>query len=107
MLNKEYDGIVPMDFDELVKLPGVGRKTANVFLAENGKQAIGIDTHVSDISQKLNWTKNQKPEKIEGDLKQLFPKNRHKDINYILVSFGRKYRGKKRIEILNEIKKIK
>ena len=65
MLIKEYKGKVPLDFNELVKLPGVGRKTANVFLSEMGKDAIGIDTHLSYISQKLEWTKNKEPKKIE------------------------------------------
>ena len=64
-LLEDYHGKVPHDFEKLVKLPGVGRKTANVFLSENGKDAIGVDTHVSYISQKLGWTEHQNPEKIE------------------------------------------
>ena len=57
---KEYKGKVPEDIEELIKLSGVGRKTANVFLSGVGHRAIGVDTHVSYISQKLNWTKNGK-----------------------------------------------
>lgn len=108
MLVKEYKGNVPKDFDKLVKLPGVGRKTANVFLAVYGGSNIGVDTHVSYISQKLKWTKNKKPEKIEGDLERLFPKKYWRSINYVLVRFGRTYKRKKeKNKILEEIRKIK
>ncbi len=107
MLIKEYKGKVPLDFNELVKLPGVGRKTANVFLSEMGKDAIGIDTHLSYISQKLEWTKNKEPKKIEEDLKILFPKEQWSSLNPILVKFGQTYTNrKKKDEILETIKKI-
>ncbi|PIN80211.1 endonuclease III [Candidatus Woesearchaeota archaeon CG10_big_fil_rev_8_21_14_0_10_30_7] len=97
-------GKVPVDISELVKLPGVGRKTANVFLAEMGEAAIGVDTHISHISQKLGWTKNKNPHKIEEDLKKLFPKNFWSKINYIIVGFGRTYqRGKKRDELIEKL----
>jgi len=105
MLIKDYKEKVPLDFNELVKLPGVGRKTANVFLSEMGKDAIGIDTHLSYISQKLEWTKNKKPEKIEEDLKILFPKEQWSSLNPILVKFGQTYTNrKKKDEILERIK---
>ena len=107
MLVKEYNRKVPLDFNELVKLPGVGRKTANVFLSEMGFSAIGIDTHLSYISQKLEWTKNKKPEKIEQDLKILFPKEYWSSLNPILVKFGQTYTNrKKKDEILEKIKRI-
>jgi endonuclease III len=99
-LDKNYNGEPPINFEELIKLPGVGRKTANVFLAENKKQAIGVDTHVARISKKVGWTKNICPKKIEEDLKSLFPKKRWRDINYILVGFGRSYTRKQEDEIL-------
>ncbi|MBS3071205.1 endonuclease III, partial [Candidatus Pacearchaeota archaeon] len=66
-LNENYSGKIPMNIDELIKLPGVGRKTANVFLSELNHDALGVDTHVSYISQKLGWTKNKNPYKIEED----------------------------------------
>jgi len=107
ILLKEYNGKVPIDFNELVKLPGVGRKTANVFLSEMGKDAIGIDTHLSYTSQKLGWTKNTKPEKIEKDLQDLFPKDYWSKLNYIVVRFGQTHTNKKeKDKILKRIKNI-
>src|SRR3989344_2353435 len=71
-LTKHFGGRVPHDISQLVTIPGVGRKTANVFLSEFGHDAIGVDTHVSYISQKLRWTKHSNPHKIEKDLEELF-----------------------------------
>ena len=51
-IKSNYNGKIPIDFEELIKLPGVGRKTANVFLSEKGKPEIGIDTHVAYISKR-------------------------------------------------------
>lgn len=105
ILVKTYDGKVPHDFDKLIELPGIGRKTANVFLSEIGKDAIGVDTHLAHLSQQLGWTKHNKPELIEKDLQELFPKNKWRTLNEILVRFGRTYqRGKKREEMLKKIK---
>jgi endonuclease III len=103
ILSKKYDGNPPVDFEKLIELPGVGRKTANVFLSEMGKDAIGVDTHVSQLAQKLKWTKNTKPEKIEEDLKKLFPQTKWIEINETLVLFGRSHRGKKQDELLRKI----
>lgn len=89
---------IPSSIEELIQLPGVGRKTANVYLAEaHNAPAIGVDTHVARISQKLGWTKNNHPHKIEKDLKNLFPKRYWNSINYIIVSFGQTY-GRSRKE---------
>jgi endonuclease-3 len=108
MLDKEYKGKVPHDFDKLIKLPGVGRKTANVFLAVMGKHAIGVDTHISYISQKLGWTKHKEPKKIEEDLRRLFPEEIWRYINYIVVRFARSHKSRRRKnEILDKIKRIK
>jgi endonuclease III len=107
MLVSEFGGKVPKDFDELIKLPGVGRKTVNVFLSECGKSSIAVDTHVSYISQKLGWTKNKKPERIEEDLKNLFPKEYWTKVNPTLVRFGKTYTSrKKKDEVLEKIKDI-
>ncbi|MBI2565004.1 endonuclease III [Candidatus Woesearchaeota archaeon] len=103
LLTKKYSGKPPLDFDKLIELPGVGRKTVNVFLSEMGKDEIGVDTHVFQLSRKLGWTKNTKPELIEADLKKLFPKKYWREINPVLVRFGRTYRGKKKDEILEKI----
>jgi len=81
---------IPTTVSELVKLPGVGRKVANVYLAEmHKKDVIGVDTHVARISQKLGWTKNKDPNKIEKDLETLFPKKYWGSINDTLVRFGK------------------
>ena len=97
-----------MDFDKLTELSGVGGKTANVFLSEYGDDAIGIDTHVSYVSQYLDWVKSNKPEKIEEELRELFPKNKWKILNTTLVRFGKKYTSRKeKDKLLDEINEIK
>lgn len=106
ILVKDFNGRVPHEFDKLVELPGVGRKTANVFLAEKGHETIGVDTHVNWISKKMGWTTHDKQDKVEGDLKRIFPEKYWGKINWILVRFGQTHRSrKKKEEILNKIKK--
>ena len=108
MIMEKYGGNVPHDFNKLVELPGVGRKTANVFLSEVGHDAIGIDTHAAYISQKLGWTKNKNPQKIEEDLKALFPQKYWSGLNQILVRFGKTHTSKKKKDaILENIKLVK
>jgi len=107
-LEKEYKSKVPTEIDELIKLPGVGRKTANVFLSELGHDAIGVDVHVSYCSQKLGWSKNKNPHKIEQDLEKLFPKKYWGEINRTLVRFGKTHTSRKeKDKLLDEIRKIK
>ena len=107
-LVKNYNGRVPHDFDKLVELPGVGRKTANVFLAEHGKHALPVDTHVFYISRKLGWAKNNNPHKVEEELKKLFPKKYWNRINTILVRFGKTHTSRKQKDkILDAIREIK
>jgi len=100
---------IPKTREKLMKLPGVGRKVANVYLAEAHNAAeIGIDTHVFYIAHKLGWTKNKKVEDIEQDLKKLFPKRYWRIINYVLVSFGQIYRSRgHKDKLLSQIKRIK
>ncbi len=106
ILDKEYHGVVPHDFDKLIELPGVGRKTANVFLSEMGKQAIGVDTHLGYVSHYLGWSRQKDPHKIEEDLKKLFPKNKWKSVNPIVVRFGKTYRSRrKENELLDRLKR--
>lgn|SRR3989338_6639399 len=108
ILVRDYKGNVPMNFEKLVELPGVGRKTANVFLAEYGHSQIGVDTHVSYISRKLGWTKHEKQEGIEEDLKKLFPQRSWGKLNWILVRFGQTYKSRReKNEILERVRKIK
>ena len=104
----EFDGKVPLKIDELTKLHGVGRKTANVFLSEVGGDGIGVDTHVAHISKKIGWTKNKNPHKIEKDLKELFPKKYWNRINETLVRFGKTHTSRKnKNKLLEEVRKIK
>ena len=105
---KNYNGKVPHDMDELLKLPGVGRKTANVFLAEHGKHALPVDTHVFYISRKLGWAKNKNPHKVEEELRALFPKKYWNKINVTLVRFGKTHTSRKQKDaLLNKIKTIR
>jgi len=107
MIVKNYKGKIPHDFAKLVELPGVGRKTANVFLAEKGHAAIGVDTHLLYCAQRLGWSKNKSPNKVEEDLKKIFPKSYWGRINYIVVRFGQSYRSKReKNALLDKIKKI-
>jgi len=104
ILIKKYKGKIPRTREELMELPGVGRKVANVYLVEVHKAAaIGVDTHVGYLSQVLGWSKNKNPHKIEQDLERLFPSKDWNSINYILVRFGRIYNTRKRqVEKLRE-----
>ena len=68
-LVKRFGGKVPDNLDDLLSLPGVGRKTANILLGNAfGRQSIGVDTHVMRLSQRLGFTNNSDPDKIESDL---------------------------------------
>jgi endonuclease-3 len=83
------EGGIGESVEELIRLPGVGRKTANVYLVEVKKAAaIGVDTHVGRISRKMGWTENKDPHKVEKDLEGLFPRRYWNSINWILVRFG-------------------
>jgi endonuclease-3 len=89
-LIEKYNGEVPRTLDELVKLPGVGRKTANVVLgAAFGIPGIIVDTHVARISRRLGLTENHDPVKIEFDLMKIIPKNEWNDFCLQLIYFGR------------------
>ncbi|MFC1798582.1 endonuclease III [Thermodesulfobacteriota bacterium] len=89
-LIEQYQGHVPGTMEELVKLPGVGRKTANVVLgAAFGIPGIVVDTHVSRISQRLELTAHQDPVKIEFDLMKLIPKKYWNAFSLRLIFFGR------------------
>ena len=104
ILIKDFNSKVPNTLDELLTLPGVGRKVGNVYLAEAHKMnVIGVDTHVARISQKLGWSKNKNPHKIELDLQKLFPEKHWRSINYICVKFGRSHSRKEEDEIFSKI----
>jgi endonuclease III len=83
---------VPRTLAELVELPGVGRKTANVVLgvAFNAPEGVVVDTHVQRISQRLGWTKHADPPKIEQDLMALFPREDWDRLSHVLIFHGRR-----------------
>jgi endonuclease-3 len=86
-----HGGQVPEDFDELLKLPGVARKTANVVSGELGNpQGIAVDTHVRRLSQRLGLTKQSDPVKIERDLLRLVPRQDWGRISHLLIWHGRR-----------------
>jgi len=88
----EHQGEVPRTLDELVKLPGVGRKTANVVLgvAFGTPEGVVVDTHVQRISQRLGWTKHSEPQEIERDLMALFPRGDWDMLSHTLIFHGRR-----------------
>jgi endonuclease III len=91
MLLEEFDGRVPATLDELLRLPGVARKTANVVSAERGNaQGIVVDTHVRRLSQRLGFTKQEDPVKIERDLMRLVPRADWARFPHLLIWHGRR-----------------
>ena len=91
MLVEEFDGRVPRRIEELVRLPGVARKTANVVASELGDpQGIVVDTHVRRLSQRLGLTRQEDPVKIERDLERLVPRDRWGLFPHLLIWHGRR-----------------
>lgn len=85
-----HDGEVPTDIDELVKLRGVGRKTASVVLAEVWDiPAIAVDTHVRRVTRRLGLTSQADPKKIERDIMALFPESAWSGLSMRFIQFGR------------------
>ena len=91
MLLTDFDGQVPRRLDDLVRLPGVARKTANVVAAELGEpQGIVVDTHVRRLSQRLGLTKQEDPVKIERDLMKIVPHEDWGPFPHLLIWHGRR-----------------
>jgi endonuclease III len=91
MLLEEFGGEVPLRIEDLVRLPGVGRKTANVVAAERGvTQGIVVDTHVRRLSQRLGFTRQEDPVKIERDLRRLVPREDWARFPHLLIWHGRR-----------------
>jgi endonuclease III len=91
VLLEEFDGVVPRRLDELMRLPGVARKTANVVAAELGHaQGIVVDTHVRRLSQRLGLTRNDDPVKIERDLQKVVPRADWARFPHLLIWHGRR-----------------
>jgi len=90
ILVTKYNEKVPTNFDELILLPGIGRKTANVFLGEIYHQkTFPVDTHIKRVSFRLGLTKHDDANKVEEDLKKLFPPDRWNKLHHQLIFFGR------------------
>jgi len=90
ILIEKYKGNVPDSLDELIKLPGIGRKTANVVLgAAFGIPGIAVDTHVARISKRLGLTEKSDPVKIEFDLMKIIPRKNWSDFSLQVIYFGR------------------
>jgi endonuclease III len=91
MLIEEFDGRVPRRLEDLLRLPGVARKTANVVAAELGEpQGIVVDTHVRRLSQRLGLTREEDPVKIERDLQRLVPRETWGVFPHLLIWHGRR-----------------
>ncbi len=88
---EDFDGKVPDSMEELITLPGVARKTANIVLSSGYGRAEGIavDTHVKRLSRRLGLSRENNPDKIESDLLGLVPKKDWLDFNYVFVNHGR------------------
>ncbi len=108
ILTTKYKGRVPDNIDKLTKLPGVGRKTANLILARAYNQdAISVDTHVHKITNLLGWVKTKTPEQTEKELIKIIPKKYWREINRLFVSLGRQFRSRRKlVEFLEEHKPI-
>ena len=91
MILEKHGGKVPQTMEELINLPGVGRKSANVVMLEafGDAQGIAVDTHCKRIANKIGLSKEKEPEKIEQDLLKIFAKEDYKDINHLLIWHGR------------------
>lgn len=89
---EDFDGRVPANMADLITLPGVARKTANIVLSSGYgiAEGIAVDTHVKRLSGRLGLSRQRDPEKIEKDLLRLVPKKDWLDFNYMLINHGRK-----------------
>ena len=87
----DFNGEVPQTMEELITIPGVGRKSANVIMLEafNNPQGIAVDTHAKRLANRLGFSKESEPSKIEKDLLKVIPKEYWKDVNHIFIWHGR------------------
>ena len=93
MVKHEFGGTLPRTMEEMLTIPGVARKTANVVLGNvyGVVEGIAVDTHVRRLSKQLGLTRENDPKKIEQDLMALFPKKEWFRITYLLIEYGRNY----------------
>ena len=91
ILVEKHDGQVPNDFESLLELPGVGRKTANVVLGTvYERPGIAVDTHVLRVSNRLRFTRSDDPVKVERDLERLYPSDQWVFVHHALILHGRR-----------------
>jgi len=92
MLVQSHQGVVPDNFEDLEKLPGVGHKTASVVMSQAfGHPAFAVDTHIHRLAQRWGLTKGKNVQQTEVDLKKLFPKERWVDIHLQIIYYAREY----------------
>ena len=92
MIIEKFNGVVPDNMEDLTSIPGVGRKSANVIMLEafHNPQGIAVDTHAKRIANRIGFSKETDPLKIEQDLLKVIPKEYYYDVNHLLVWHGRK-----------------
>lgn len=93
IIENDFKGQIPQTMEDLIKLPGVGRKVANVILSDFYKIAEGfvVDTHIKRVTFRLGWTKNKDPKKIETDIMKILPSKHWIDLPKQLILIGREY----------------
>jgi endonuclease-3 len=97
----KFKGKLPEDMEQLIKIPGVGRKTANIVILEvHRKPAIAVDTHVHRLSNVLGLVKTKTPEQTERELKKIVPKKYWAGVNYIFVRWGQDVPGRDKEKLL-------
>ena len=91
MVHEKYNDILPDTMEELMNLPGIGRKSANVIMLDafNNPQGIAVDTHVKRISNRIGLSNKKEPDKIEQDLLKIIPYEYLKDVNHLFIWHGR------------------
>ena len=103
-IKDEFNGVLPEDIDELVRVPGVGRKTANLVLWEAHKiQGICVDTHVHRISNVLGIVQTKTPEQTEQELMKIVPRSLWGRVNRMFVLWGKEVPGKDKIRLLKHL----
>lgn len=91
MITEDFEGRVPRTLKELIRLPGVARKTANVVLGNAyDTPGVVVDTHVKRLSTRIGWTRNTNPDKIERDLMAIWPEERWTRLSHQLIAHGRR-----------------
>jgi endonuclease III len=92
-IKDKYNGVIPDSMSELIALPGIGRKTANILLSViyNKNEGIAVDTHVKRLSLLFGLTSQTNPDKIERDLTEIIPNNDWRDFTLRMIEYGRIY----------------